>query len=293
MTPILTRAVACLAVATAGCSVQVDSQSHIVREEKRFAVSGTPDVRLTTFDGAIEIRSWDRAEVLVEIEKRGPTRESVADLQVRAEQKGATIELEVKAPRREAFSGVGFYHTATARLIVSLPRRADVRARTGDGAVRIDGVEGRIELRTGDGSIRAAAVSGELTLNTGDGSITVQDGEGRLNLDTSDGGVNVSGRLSAVKLRTGDGSIVYRVETGTTMSEDWDITTGDGGVSLYVPPDFGAEIDAQTGDGRILNDLNMAMPEEDERRTVRGRLGPGGKQLRIRTGDGSIRLRRS
>ena len=33
------------------------------------------------------------------------------------------------------------------------------------------------------------------------------------------------------------------------MADDWDITTGDGSVSLYLPSDFGAELDAHTGDG--------------------------------------------
>jgi len=104
----------------------------------------------------------------------------------------------------------------------------------------------------------------------------------------------VSGKLTGVRLHTGDGSIVYRAEAGTAMGEDWDITTGDGGVSLYLPSDFGAELDAHTGDGTIRNDLDVAAPSgsgEVSRRTVRGRLGAGGRQLRIRTGDGSIRLR--
>ena len=60
----------------AACVV-VDSQGHITHEEKRFTVSGTPDLRLTTFDGAIEIRSGDAKTVVVEIEKRGPTQESI------------------------------------------------------------------------------------------------------------------------------------------------------------------------------------------------------------------------
>jgi len=63
----------CLAVAaaatllTAACEITVDSGPYSVQEEKRFAVTGTPDLSLTTFDGSVEIRSWDRAEVLVEI----------------------------------------------------------------------------------------------------------------------------------------------------------------------------------------------------------------------------------
>jgi hypothetical protein len=105
--------------------------------------------------------------------------------------------------------------------------------------------------------------------------------------------VTVGGKLTAVRLHTGDGSIVYRAQAGTAMSEDWEITTGDGGVSLYLPSDFGAELDAHTGDGTIRNDLSLegGGTGEVSRRTVRGRIGAGGRQLRIRTGDGSINLR--
>ena len=41
------------------------------------------------------------------------------------------------------------------------------------------------------------------------------------------------------------------------MTDDWDISTGDGGVSLYLPTGFGAELDAHTGDGSIRNDLDI------------------------------------
>ena len=279
--------------AAAGCTVRLDSQSQIVRDEKRFTVKGTPVVRATTFDGSIQIQSWDKPEVLVEIEKRGPTREAVDALIVKSSQDGDTIEVEVQKPPDASFRVAGIGLSSTARLTVWLPKRADVRARSGDGSITIDRVSGRVELHTGDGSIRGNDIAGELKLTTGDGSITVDGAEGRLTLDTGDGGVNVSGNLSSVRLHTGDGSIVYRAEPGTTMAEDWELTTGDGGVSLYLPTDFGAELDAHTGDGAIRNDLKIGAAEtgETSRRTVRGRLGSGGRQLRIRTGDGSIRLR--
>lgn len=278
------------ALVSSGCTVSLDSQSQIVREEKRFTVSGTPVVQLTTFDGSIQIQSWDKAEVLVEIEKRGPTREAVDALEITSSQDGNTIELEVKKPRSETFTGIGFHSSASARLIVSVPRRADVRARSGDGSIAIERVAGRIEGHTGDGSIRAVDVTGELTFNTGDGSVTVEGAEGRLDLETGDGSVNVGGKLTSVRLHTGDGSIVYRAEPATAMTDDWEITTGDGGVSLYLPSDFGAELDAHTGDGSIRNDLTVVASGEVSRRSVRGRLGAGGKKLRIRTGDGAIRL---
>jgi DUF4097 and DUF4098 domain-containing protein YvlB len=177
-------------------------------------------------------------------------------------------------------------------LIISVPRETNIRARSGDGSISIERVTGRVDLRTGDGSIRASDVSGELTLDTGDGSITVDGVEGKLAVDTGDGSVNVVGKLGSVKLHTGDGSVVYRAEPGSAMTEPWEITTGDGGVSLYLPADFGAELDAHTGDGTIRNDLNVENADgERERRTLRGRIGSGGKLLRVRTGDGAIRLK--
>jgi hypothetical protein len=297
-----------LSALASGCTVTVDSQSQIVREEKRFTVSGETDLRLATFDGSIRIQSWDKPEILVEVEKRGSTREAIDGLQVVSEQKGNTIEFEVKRPRAETFSGMGFHRSATARLIVSVPRHTNVRARSGDGSLAIEGVSGKLEMRTGDGSIKASDVAGDLTLSTGDGSITVDGAEGRLDLNTGDGGVSVSGKLNAVKVHTGDGAVVYRAQPGTTMSDGWEITTGDGSVTLYLPREFGAELDAYTGDGGIRNDLDVsndvALEKSDgdngdekperrssSRRTLRGKVGAGGPPLRIRTGDGAIRLR--
>lgn len=285
------------ALVTAGCTVTVDSHSEILREEKRFAVEGRADVRVTTFDGAIEVHGWDKPEVVIEIEKRGPTKGALEGLQILSNQKGQVIELEVKRPRSESFTGMGLHRSAYARLIVNVPRETDIRARSGDGAIRVERIRGRIDLRTSDGSIRVSNAGGELTLDTSDGSVTVEGVEGKLAVDTGDGSVNIGGRLDALKVRTGDGSIVYRAEPATLMTEPWEIVTGDGGVTLYLPPDFGAELDAHTGDGTIRNDLAVERPDAErdrdasERRTLRGRIGAGGKVLRVRSGDGAIRLK--
>lgn len=291
--PICVGIVVLAGAVASGCVVSVDSQGQIVREEKRFSVEGIPELSLKTFDGAIEIQSWDRPEVIVEIEKRGATREAVDSVVIESTQKGNRIELEAKRPRSETFSGFGLHISTSAKFRVSVPRRSTIVARTSDGAIHLSGVDGRFDLRTGDGAIRVSDVAGELTLNTGDGSVNVDRAEGRLTLETGDGGVNVAGRLTAVKMHTGDGSIVYRVEPGATMSDEWDISTGDGSVALYLPSSFGAELDAHTGDGTIRSDLDVSIAglTENNKRTLRGRVGDGGKRLRVRTGDGSISLK--
>src|SRR5437868_3401926 len=84
----------------AACVV-VDSQAHVTRDEKRFTVSGTPDLRLITFDGAIEIHSGEARTIVVEIEKRGATREALDELKVETKQDGDRIEIEVKKPAHD------------------------------------------------------------------------------------------------------------------------------------------------------------------------------------------------
>ena len=60
---------------------------------------GVPRSQLDTFDGSIEVHSWDRDEVEVEIEKRAMEQALVDDMKVTAEQEGNRIVVKVTAPR--------------------------------------------------------------------------------------------------------------------------------------------------------------------------------------------------
>ena len=72
-------------LAVPGCVdiIGSDLNKYVERDEKHFAVSGKPDVTLTTFDGSIEIRPWDKADVQVVIEKRGRDKDDVAAIEVK------------------------------------------------------------------------------------------------------------------------------------------------------------------------------------------------------------------
>ena len=130
-------------------------------------------------------------------------------------------------------------------------------ARSGDGSIRIERVNGRLELRTGDGSIRATEIAGELTLDTGDGIGQIDDVAGRVEVDTGDGSVSVTGKLGACELHTGDGSIALACANGTAMTEDWMIATGDGACRGLSARRTSARSSMRTpADGRVRNDLS-------------------------------------
>jgi DUF4097 and DUF4098 domain-containing protein YvlB len=115
---------------------------------------------------------------------------------------------------------------------------------------------------------------------------------GALDLDTRDGSIVAAGSFTALRAHSGDGSVRIRAERGSAAKDDWDISTGDGSVTVELPEAFDAELDATTGDGRVSVSSSI-MPEHQERskRSARGRLGDGGRTLRVRSGDGSITLR--
>jgi hypothetical protein len=265
-----------LALAGAGCVINVDADAVTVRDEKRFKVGRNPEVTLETWDGSIKVQTWDRSEVLVEIQKRGPDRDEAAALVVNATQDGNRVRVEAPAPRVEReFTGIGIgFQGLSISYVVSVPTSVTLVARTRDGSINIDGVTGTIELRSGDGSIRSSRIKGALTARTEDGSIQAE------------------GMLEGLIAETGDGSIVVEADDGSSMKDNWNISTGDGSIVLRVPEDFSAEIDASSRDGRVRSDLpGLDHSRGDgDRQSVRGRIGSGGHVVKLRSGDGSINV---
>ena len=209
-------------------------------------------------------------------------------------QQGNRVSVGREDAGRARLFGWNWFGGGSARLVVSVPASSDVRASSGDGSIDLERVNGTIALRSGDGSIHASNSSGNVSVSTGDGSIKLDGVDGALEANTGDGSVKVTGKLTSVHARSGDGSIAVHAQPGSSASADWEVTSGDGSVTLEIPDGFGAELDAHTGDGGIhLDGVTVTnVTGAISRNTVRGQLGSGGRSLRVRTGDGSITLRR-
>ena len=288
-----------VAVASIGCSIDVRGSESSQREEKRFTLSGSEpaELSLRTFDGAIQVRSWDKNEVLVEIERRGPDQASIDALTVNTSQEGNRVVVEAQAPRGERrVITFGNWVSSSVHLTVSAPRRITLVARSGDGSIDASDFEGAVELDSGDGRILASRVEGRLKAHTGDGSILVDQATGQVDAESGDGSIEIAGRLSDLTVRSGDGRVRVEATDGSVMKGEWRLTTGDGSIRLSVPDGFNAEIDAHTGDGSIrvegIDPPARQDRDRSDRRDLQGRLGSGGPVLRLRSGDGSIEVSR-
>ena len=291
----------------AACEVNLNTEGLSARETKTFKVAGLPEIDLDTFDGAIEIHSWDKAEVEVEIEKRAMEQSLIDQIKVEATQQGDKIVLKVTGPSRTEFGGltIGVHISPTARLRVAVPRASNIVARSGDGSIRAEALDGKIVLNTVDGSVTATRLSGDIKVRSGDGSIRLDKITGQIDLETDDGSIGFEGKPSVLHLKTGDGSVRAQIDAETVMTDNWDLTTGDGSITLTLPTAFNAELDAETSDGSVRASHPLLEQDRDERRSgegsddrrerrrvLRAKMGDGGKFLKVRTGDGTIRIER-
>jgi hypothetical protein len=295
-----TVAVAMGAIAMAGltstaCTIDLHGDGTVVSEQKTFSATGEVTLTLETFDGAIEVRSWERNEVSVEILRTANTAEEARALEVRTSQDGNRITVEAPNDRSSHTIRIGAWRSPSVAFVVRAPRRMILEASTGDGSITVGDLAGTLTLRSGDGAIRGENLEGRIKASTGDGSISVQDSRGELDVDSGDGSIRLSGSFELLRVHSGDGSVTVDAAEGSAMRNDWSVTTGDGSVRVSLPSEFNAEIDAQSGDGRVTTDWSAERrdDEDEDRRTFRGRLGSGGRTLTVRSGDGSINLSRN
>jgi hypothetical protein len=236
--------------------------------KRDYAVSGKPEVHLSTGDGSVEFTVWDRKQVSVSVYTEGWQIGSDG-IKIEEHQNGDRVEVTLHTPH----TNWCLFCNRSIHVDVTLPRDAN------------------IDVHTGDGSIRGSRVRGNLFLHTGDGSIQVEDIDGEISAHSGDGGIHVDGRFDALRVDTGDGSIHAGVDRGSKMSSAWYLHSGDGSIEVRLPEDLSANLDVRTGDGSIRSDLSLS--DSDQRRhSLRGKLNGGGPLLELRSGDGSIHLRK-
>src|SRR5262249_21320959 len=100
------------------------------------------------------------------------------------------------------------------------------------------------------------------------------------------------GRFDSLNLKTNDGSIDVRALKGSRMSTSWNFRSGDGSITLRLPDNFQADLDAHAGDGGIDTNFSIVTSGKIGRSELRGKLNGGGSLLTARTGDGAIHIQK-
>lgn len=130
-----------------------------------------------------------------------------------------------------------------------------------------------------------------LSLETHNGGISIENVAGDLDFDALNGGVSLVNLAGDVRGRTTNGGISVELTGDEWEGQGMDVRTTNGGVKIYVPDDYSAELETSTVNGRVEVDFPV---------TVRGRvdsriattLGRGGRPIHVATTNGSVKVRR-
>jgi hypothetical protein len=126
---------------------------------------------------------------------------------------------------------------------------------------------------------------------TVNGRIDATDLPSDADVATVNGGVEVTA-AGNVRAETVNGSIHARAG-----KSDWkgtvDFETVNGSITVELPADTNAELEAETVNGGIETDFELSGATRRNRRHLSGTIGSGGRRLQLETVNGSIQVRKA
>jgi putative adhesin len=130
----------------------------------------------------------------------------------------------------------------------------------------------RFTARTVNGSVEAEGLDGDVEMKTVNGGIKVTT-KGRIEAETVNGSIHAS-------MGSSQGSSPLRFKTVN------------GGIEVDVPEGTNANVKASTVNGGIETDFPLTVKGGFSGKSLSGALGSGGRELSLETVNGGIRLRK-
>lgn len=214
-----------------------------------FEHEGDVQLDISTFNGRIELETWDRPGFEFRVVKtiRAPHVEEAAELAgklVHFTREGSQLKLDARSPGPWN-AGVAIY----ARLPAE--RAYEANLGTTNGRVVMSGLRA--------GNLSARATNGRVVVER----VAVAK---HADLKTTNGKIEFQGSTPHLVARTSNGRIVVSPNPG--QGGDYDLSTSNGSirVQLVASPDTGYDVKAVTTNAKIVADLgDMEMLSEEKR----------------------------
>src|SRR5262249_2845663 len=144
--------------------------------------------------------------------------------------------------------------------------------RTSNGEIRARDVAERLEAHTSNGALRVEACAGPIEAKSDNGRIEIRGTRSPTRAHTSNGAIDVEGAPEDRAAQVGLG-------------------TSNGAIALRLPESVSARLEADTSLGRIEIDPPGSARFNGRRNHLEAVLGEGEGTVRLRTSNGSIRIR--
>lgn len=259
--------------------------------EQSFQVGPDVRVEIELLSGEIELRAIDGNEVRVR---------ASGEVEIEGGSGGDRVSIHAPSGGWMPWSG-----GPSVELEVELPRNSRINARTGNGKIEAEGVEGELVLHAANGEIEVKGRPREAyleTMNSGikfegehsevvaktlNGEIQLEGVTGDVEASTLNGQIRVEGdAIEHATLRTMSGQI--ELDSSLAKGARVEAKTYSGQVRLRLPSDTSARFDVQSFSGGIQSDFSSRLTD-DEGGSGGWRHGPG-RRLSFVIGDGDARI---
>ena len=127
--------------------------------------------------------------------------------------------------------------------------------------------------------------------NTVTGDVDVEALDAPVSANTVNGSVQLETATGQARAHTVNGGIQATLH-GNAGTAPLDFETVNGSVTLTMPAGVNADFSAETVNGSIASDFPIQVMGRMNPRSLHGQIGTGGRELRVHTVNGSVRLRR-
>ena len=268
-----------------GLAVASSAAAQARRFERHFDVEGKPLITVQNAVGRIQVRAWDRQEVLVAGQRAS------ASVEVDTEQVGNRIEVATRVVSDSANP-----EALRADYEISVPTESELQVRSDSGNVTVDSVHGDMSFDTVAADLSLQDVEGYLVIKSIGGSTVCTRCTGRLDATSISGNFQLlQPSMDTVRVQTSSGNILF---DGSFMNRGFYVLKNySGTIEVRFSSNDSFDVRATSLYGNVINQApvvpdrhNMPAPRSGMAKSLFGSMNDGRARVELSSFNGTIKI---
>jgi DUF4097 and DUF4098 domain-containing protein YvlB len=255
------------------------------RFERHFTVQGKPVVTVQNATGRIQVKAWDRQEVLI-VGQRGST-----NVEVDTEQVGNRIEIVTRA-----ISGNPSPDARRADYDISVPVESELQVRSDSGNVTVDSVHGDMSFDTVASDLALQDVEGYVIVKSIGGSTICTRCAGRFDATSISGNFQLlQPTMDNVRVQTSSGNILF--DGGFMNRGIYVLKNYSGTIEVRFSSTDSFDVRATSLYGNVINQApvvpdrhKMPAPRSGLAKSLFGTMNDGRAKVELSSFNGTIKI---
>src|SRR5229473_2406770 len=269
-----------LSLLIAGCGTGAASNGSF---DRTYTVSGPIRLDLSNASGQIHITgtSGNTVHIHGEVHARGFL---FNNPEKQARELSANPPIEQRPDIIRVGKNLSDLNGVSVDYTIELPRNAEVSTKVASGSQTISNLQGPVKIDSASGAIEVSKIERAVQVNSASGSIRAQDLGDDFHASTASGNISASNVKGDVRIH-GISSSMNISGPGARV----EATTTSGTVEVGVPASANFHLSAQAVSGNINAGIPIVIEDQDKH-SLRARVGNAGGRVEIHTVSGGIRV---